>query len=188
MKSIKVEVTGITPVLIDAFTKEREVTLENHKKIKSAGIKNSLSPEEQAEEGAYRLNGKKSNLYLPFSYFYGAMINASMGMKANGKALKSIIAGCVRVEPEKIDLKTNKYEIDSRTIVNRPAGNVRVLKHRPKIFPWKVNFNIIYNEDMLTPAAIKELLTQAGLRIGIGSYRPTKSGPFGTFTISKWEE
>lgn len=190
MKTIKVQVTGLPPgVMTDAFTKEREAKLAEGGRI-TQGIKPPpLSPQEQAEEGAYRLKGKKSNLYLPFSYFYGTMVNAAIGMKSTKvkSSLKNLIAGCVRVEPEKIDLKTNKFEVDSRTAFNH-AIKGRILKHRPKIFPWKADFEIVYNEEMINPAVLKELLSQAGLRIGIGSYRPAKSGPFGTFKITKWQE
>jgi len=32
------------------------------------------------------------------------------------------------------------------------------------------------------------LLTEGSQQVGIGAYRPEKSGPFGTFMITSWHE
>ena len=44
------------------------------------------------------------------------------------------------------------------------------------------------NTEMIDPALVRQLLTEGGLAIGIGDYRPQKFGPFGTFAPIDWRE
>jgi len=83
-------------------------------------------------------------------------------------------------------LGTKKYTLDIRTVVIQRA---RVVKARPKIENWKINFEITYNENLIGDAEIiKQILEEGGQRIGLLDFRPQKMGSFGMFEITKWEE
>ena len=53
---------------------------------------------------------------------------------------------------------------------------------------WTLNFQILYEADVIAnPNIIKEILEEAGYRMGLLDYRPQHLGPFGTFTVTKFE-
>lgn len=157
------------------------------KAIKVKGAKDIGTPREEAEKLAYwtiNPKNKKKELYIPSEWILRSMINASSFQKIGKASAKTILAGSVFINPDKILLGTDQYEIDIRTVV---IQRMRVVKARPQISNWKASFVIDYNEDMVgNPDVLFDILTQAGQRVGVGDFRPQRSGSFGTFVIEKW--
>jgi len=92
----------------------------------------------------------------------------------------------INFSPEEVSLNTKKYDLDIRTVVIQRS---RVVKARPKINEWKLSFDLQYNENLIgNSLIIKEILTDAGQRVGLLDFRPQKYGSFGMFEITKWEE
>jgi hypothetical protein len=146
----------------------------------------SYNPAEEAEKSAYFFqDGMKRMLCVPSRCLYACIRNSASYFKTKGRNLKPIIAGAVRVEPENISLGTDKYEIDTQSVVIQKA---RVLKSRAKLPNWKLNFKLIFNEDYIADADIlRKILEEAGVKVGLLDYRPQKSGNFGTFSVTKFE-
>ena len=155
---------------------------ENSQKLKMKT--EGYNSEKEAERVAYKK--KNGELYIPATAIKGALINASSFKKIGKYAAKSIIAGGVFILESEIGLGTKKYNIDRRTVVIQRA---RVVKSRPMIENWKVNFELSYNEKVIgDPEIIKSILIDAGTRIGLLDFRPQKTGSFGMFEVTKWEE
>jgi len=100
--------------------------------------------------------------------------------------LSSLLAGSIRVEPEEILLGHCNYKVDERPVVIRGS---RVLRARAKIPEWTVQFTIIYNKNLPegTIELLKQILEDAGTRLGLLDYRPQHKGWFGTFTVENYE-
>lgn len=145
-----------------------------------------LSPEDDAKRLAYWTKNKKGKqeLYVPSEAIFRSLINASSFYKIKKKSAKTSIAGAVRIEPDKIGLGTDKYDVDIRTVVIQKA---RVVKGRANIKQWNLEFDLVYNDKMIPdPSIIREILEEAGERMGILDFRPQKGGQFGTFEVTKW--
>ena len=96
------------------------------------------------------------------------------------------MAAGVQISPEKIGLGIKKYGLDIRTVV---IQRNRVPKIRPMIENWKAKFEIEYDETLIgNPDLIRQILEDAGKRVGLLDFRPQRSGTFGKFKITKWEE
>ena len=178
MKNIKVELTGLTPILMNSpkgmIEKEQNPIVSTTK---------NYDLQEDAKRLLY-INDK--GLFVPAEAIKKAVIDASSYKKIGKYAANNIIAGGVFVIPSEISLGTKNYELDIRTVVIKRA---RIVKARPKINSWKINFVISYNENLIGDSKIiKQVLTEAGQRIGILDFRPQKKGSFGMFKITKWEE
>ena len=78
------------------------------------------------------------------------------------------------------------YEVDSRRVVN-PTTKGALLAHRPRIERWTLKLMIRINENLMDPAFVRQLLTEAGEQLGIGAFRPEKRGPFGLFHVVAWD-
>lgn len=138
----------------------------------------------EAEKVAYKTD--KGELYVPAEAVKGCLVNASAYKKFGKYVARPIIAGGVFILPDKILLGTKKYEIDLRTVVIQRA---RIVKARPKISKWKIQFDLMYDDTLISSGdLIKPILMEGGRRVGILDFRPQKLGSFGMFEVSKWEE
>jgi len=139
---------------------------------------------EDAENAAYRM--KDGTLFVPARAIKGCMVNASSWTKFGKLSAKPIIAGSTHIEPSEVSLGTKDYEIDLRPVVVQRA---RIIRARPRLDSWKLKFQIIYNDDVIQQTEIlKNILEEAGQRIGLLDNRPQKYGDNGTFKVTSFKE
>jgi len=175
MKSIKITIKGISPLLM------RRYLLEGVKNLEKKSI------EEQAELAVYR-DKKTKELYIPGVCIQRALIAAAVYSKGKGRAsLTKTAAACLLVTPEQCGLETKHYDIDSRPVVI-PATKGRIVRHRPRLSEWQTTFFIEYDEDLLTIEQVRKVVDDAGSRVGLLEFRPACKGPFGRFMVIKWVE
>lgn len=142
----------------------------------------------RAEFHCYR-NGT-GKCFIPSEHIRGALISAGGMVKSkvgnSKKSMKNIVAAMFFVSPEHIDLPD--YDaIDKRSAVNKNI-KARVISIRPKWTNWEASFELNIDNDSITTSTIKEIVSQAGNYIGIGSFRPTNNGMFGRFMLESLEE
>lgn len=179
MKKIQVEITGITPLLMNSPKAMIEQMTKTSRKTTQ-----QYDPKEEAEKVTYRM--KSGELYIPAEAIKGCLVGAASYKKFGKYAAKPIIAGGVIITPMQIGLGTKKYEIDLRTVVIQRS---RVVKARPTLENWKVSFIIEYDDSLIANGdMIKPILEEAGKRVGLLDFRPQKLGSFGMFEVSKWKE
>jgi len=179
-KKIDVEIRGLTPLLMNRLNPESL-------KSKSRMRMEQYSTEQDAANSAYiaEIDGKRQ-LYIPQECLYSMIINTAKQYKIRRMSLSSLLAGTMRVEPEKVPLGTDKYEVDERAVV---IQNQRVLKGRAKLPKWSAKFQLIYDSRRLPDgieATLKEILEDAGTRMGLLDYRPQHKGWFGTFSVESF--
>ena len=90
------------------------------------------------------------------------------------------------VTPERCSLGVKEYTIDSRPVVI-PATKGRIVRHRPRFDQWEVSFNLEYDTALLNETELRQVIDDAGSRVGLLDFRPEKKGPFGRFIVTKWE-
>lgn len=179
MKKISVTIQSVSPLLMNRYNIEAELERQKGKRITK-----TYNPKEEAKNSAYWSKDKKT-LIIPARVLYASILNASSFHKISRRSAKSILAGSIKIEPEEISLKTKKYVIDTRPVV---IQRNRVLKSRARLDKWKASFNIVYDEELIAdPEIIKTVLKEAGQRIGIMDFRPSKSGYLGMFKITKFK-
>jgi nitrogen fixation protein len=180
-KKIDVEIRGLTPLLMNRLNPDSL-------KAKSRMRTENYSTETDAKNSAYmaEISGKQQ-LYIPQECLYSMIIGTAKQYRHKRIGVSSLLAGTMRVEPEKVSLGTDKYEVDERAVV---IQNQRVLKGRAKIPKgWKAKFQLVYDAKRL-PTGIEttlyQILDDAGTRMGILDYRPQHRGWFGTFAVEKF--
>lgn len=82
-------------------------------------------------------------------------------------------------EPESLWKAGEAY----RLISTPPVRGNRVLRTRPRFFPWALRPTIYYEETILSESQLKELVENAGPFIGLGDWR----GRYGTFRAGDWQ-
>lgn len=176
MKTIEVEIEGLTPLLMHSAENMEDKPMQKNPA-------KQYVDKDEAEKVAYRK--KDRELYVPSRCVKACFVNASSWYKFGKKSAKPIVAGCTRIEPYEIGLGTKDYIIDKRPVVIQRS---RILRCRPKLEKWALKFNIIYNDQIIQDTDIlKLILEEAGQRIGLLDNRPQKYGENGTFKIKSWK-
>jgi len=176
-KKIAVTIKGRTPLLMNRLNIE-SLKSKSRRKMEEYNV------DDDAKNSAYmaEIDGKQQ-LYIPQAAIHSILIHTAKGYRVRRASISSLLAGTIRIEPEKVPLGTDKYEVDVRAVVIQKQ---RVLKGRAMLPDWSAKFNIIYDSKRL-PGGIektmKEILEDAGIRMGLLDYRPQHTGWFGTFDV-----
>jgi len=183
---ISVTIEGTTPLLMNRFTEASEVTVSSGT---SATYKSGKgTPREQAKPKLYA--DEKGNLYIPGSNIFAALIAAGVFHKVGKSKLTtmktSLIPAGVMVEDLVCPLNTKDWEVDSRSVVIPSTGG-RIMCHRPRVDRWQCPFALDIDETMFSPSLVRAILDDAGKKIGLGDYRPSRKGPFGRFVVKTWK-
>jgi hypothetical protein len=187
MKTITVTLEGISPLLINRFKENDEIT----EAVKKNGKKDYGTPREQAELTAYcdEPRKNKSPLWIPSTWIMGSIATIASDYKIPGsrKSVKSIYGGCIIPVEEKIYFSEKhtleKVEVDSRPVVIQRA---RIMRHRARVEKWTLTCSLELDDTLLPVDSLHQLITDAGRRAGLGDFRPPKGGPFGRYKIVKW--
>jgi hypothetical protein len=177
---------GMTPILMHSPQGMRV-----HDPNPSRAGKSIPSPEEEAEAGAYR--DESGVLSMPAVAIQRTMIEAAKQYRdpnnTRATLMKKMAATLALPEQEFFPLTREgelltKYEIDTRrAVVQRNA----VMRSRPKIAtPWELEVTMGYDPTLMSPEQIARIMMVAGQQIGIGDYRPERSGPFGRFRVIRF--
>jgi len=180
MKKYKVEITGITPLLMN---KPEQYGFDEQWVEKKA----STDYEKEALKKLYiDADGK---IYQPSTHIERSLIEAGkkIRVKGNGKATYSKLFGSmVAVDGLEILHKNSEYEIFKMLVVI-PATKGRVMRYRPMFKKWVLEFDIEAEEEIPSDV-LKEALEIAGRYVGIGDWRPEKKGKFGKFQVTNFKE
>lgn len=178
ISTVKVEVKGLTPLLVNRFHEEAaaEATSGTHSR------KEKLSPEEDATMRLYK-NG--NGPYVPSEWLRQSLIGAASRHKIGRRAATTDVAAAVYIDPFEIPL-VGEWHVDARAIVI-PATKGRLLRYRPMFDEWSLDFKIQIDTDLVGERLIRDILTDSGRLVGIGDFRPARKGPYGRFSIVSWE-
>jgi len=192
MYEVAVRIQGSAPLLMHKFSMEATAELEGTVKSRKTG---PPPPDVEAEQGAYRLdpvNGdRKGQLCVPGEHVYQTMVKAASSFQVKGqgkKTFKDPVKGGVDVSPEYSGLTNSDTgeKLYNYVIDKRPAriGTSRVLRARPRLESWAVEFKLSVLDERILPAdVLNAILVRAGQHNGIGDYRPR----FGKFMVTKFE-
>ena len=153
--------------------------------------------EEEAEMLTYRFDAtgkdKLGQLAFPAMGVRGRMMRALTGVRVKKLSASTLLGGSIFMKDDGeqfplYDFDMNplfEYDIDLRRVVIQTQGIIRA---RPKITEWILPCAFKYYPDILQDLQfIQNAIIEAGLRIGIGDYRPDKKGWFGTFELISFE-
>lgn len=73
------------------------------------------------------------------------------------------------------------WVIDTRRVVVQKNG---ILRSRPKITDWKCELPFEYDDEVISPDIILQVLQASGKTPGVGDYRIGKKGPYGRYTVA----
>ena len=185
MKTFRVKIEGISPLLINRFKEEAEIP----QKMKKSGKRDYGTPREQAESTLYA--DENGLCWIPATWIKGAITSVSSDYKlpSSRKSVRSVIGGAVIPVEEKLYF-VEKYKIGNCEVDARPCvvQRARIMRYRGRFEKWSVEVNLQIEDDILDEDNVHQMLIDAGRRCGVGDFRAQKGGPFGRFRVCNWEE
>lgn len=188
MKEINVTISGTTPLLCNRFSDELAMAATNGSRTSMVGSKGT--PREQAEKKLY-LSAETGVPIIPSPNLFRCLIDAGRFFKAGKSKIttqkNSLIPACLSVDELEIPIESkDPWEVDTRA-VRIPSTGGRILAHRPCFNDWALSFTLWLDEEILDHKLLREIVDAAGKRVGLGDFRPDCKGPFGRFTVDRWE-
>lgn len=182
---VECKIQGVTPLLMNRFTEANEVRVSSGRSPIVGG--ESGTPRDQATLKAYR--EEKGDLYIPGPNIFSCIIQAGKFHKVGKSKVttqkSSLVPAGVCVLDIVCPLKTKNFEVDSRSVVIPSTGG-RIMCHRPRLDNWELIFNLEIDTEIFKVDFVRQLVDDAGKRIGLGDYRPDRKGPFGKFVVASW--
>ena len=188
MKSVKVTIEGVTPLICNKFHDAAQISASGGTRISTVGDRGT--PREQAELKLY--TGVDGNLIIPQPNLYRCLIDGGTFFKSGKSKIttlkSSLIPSCVDLGPIELPLISKEgWCVDTRA-VRIPSTGGRILAHRPVFNDWKIEFDLEIDTDLIAIKLIRDILDASGKRIGLGDFRPACKGPFGKFVVTDWKE
>jgi len=186
MLRINVTIEGLSPYVPHRFNEAAQLAVSGGV---SAVAQERLSPQERAESFLYKDEKGKPIVVQPA--ILGAIISAGKFHKLGQSKITthktSLIPGYMVVVGAYFPLiHKQPWKVDSRP-VKIPANGARIIEHRPMFDDWRITFEIEIFDGGFSEKLTRQLVDDAGLRIGLGDMRPEKKGPFGRFNVIKWD-
>lgn len=191
MKTVSIEIQGITPLLQHRMTEDQLFGLLGAKTQKNKDLEEK-TPRDIAESHAYKCQ-KTGKFYVPAEYITGAVATVAGDYKQKNSArrsLKAVARGVFRPVAGQIDLlgdddkPVKDFEVDVRKGTNHQKGAVAIC--RPRFDRWRLSFEATINDTIVSEQTIHQMLNDAGMRSGIGAFRVSKGGVFGSFRVTKF--
>lgn len=188
-QAISVCIRGITPLICNKFTDAAAEASTNGVRG-SAAARDRGTPLEMAESKLYiGLNGKPM---IPQPNLLRCLVEGGRFHKAGRAQIttktSSLLYSCVDIEaPEISILHKQPWKVDTRA-VRIPSTGGRILAHRPMFDDWELDFVIWLDVSILNIKLLRNIVDDAGTRVGLGDYRPATKGPYGRFNVVKWAE
>jgi hypothetical protein len=176
MLEIKYTIQGISALLMHRFSEE------TYKQSKNAN--NNLTPREIAEKYLYVM--EDGELYIPGDALYHSIMDAGKfhkyGKRMITTAATSLLpSGCIMISEYAL-LGTKEWEVDSRPAMNN-ALQARIMCHRPRLDEWQTSFVLQIDPKVFETKLIDQLISDAGSKCGVLSFRPMKKGTFGRYIL-----
>jgi hypothetical protein len=193
MELFEFEILGTRPLLQHKMSEaERDKLIYGSKETKRTS-KTKIPPKDQAEAHAWK---DDKGYIFPASFMLGAFKAASSEYKqshSSRKSMKGIAAAIFQpaamyfplLNPE-TKKQLTEFETDIQIGNNALRGAIAIC--RPRFDNWLVQFQANLDTSLVSEDTIHQILNDAGLRIGVGSYRVINGGMYGQFRIVSWKK
>ena len=180
------EIEGRTPLMLNRFPDEDGIS---HAPGGKEVYGQKLTPEQECLKKLYI--GKDGVPYVPAANVLGCIREGGKFHKLGRTKIttrdSSLIPAFVEVQPQCIPIISDGgWSVDARMVCNQ-ATKGRFIVHRPLFHTWKLAFDVELDEEL--PAdLLYDVMVTAGKRCGLGTFTPRCKGPFGRFSVLKFDK
>jgi len=179
IQTVQLLLVGDSPLIVHAWSEKAKRQMLDKQMKKATKAREAKDPEADYEACFYRTP------------------TGAYGFPAIG--VKAAMVGACRFVDAKMTMARGAFHIDCEMleVIGEPSMRedmVRVgmgtadIRYRPEFKQWRIPVAIKFNAAVISAEQIANLLNTAGFGIGIGEWRPEKSGQYGRFHVGTSEE
>lgn len=177
--SLKLKIVGDSDLIVHQFSAPALHGIECKQQGKATAGRVKRDPETEVQACFYR--GPKGEFQFKAQSFKLAATDCCSSL---GKTIpKTLVRQSHHVIGAMVDLHGEWY---SRTDVTRPQPGVCTPTYRPAFKAgWWCILHITLNQNAMSIEQLVTLYNHAGFSVGVGDWRPTRSGSFGMFHVEE---
>jgi len=176
-----VEIESQSPLLCHRFDEKSRRAVQTSGGNKKAP-KQAVDPDDEYRRSLYVMEDGRYG--FPVSGFKSAMVRAAKHI--HGLSMTDARGMFFVIPDGRDDLGTDLVAISGEP--QRRDDYVRVgqgtsMRYRGEFPKWTAILRVSHDADLIGRESIASLIARAGMTVGIGDWRPEKSGSFGLFNI-----
>lgn len=187
-----VPIRGLSPLITHNFSaKAKQQMLDNMQGRKR--VKEPRDPDADYQSGFYKIFQPDGSLSYGFPAigFKAATVSAARfyDKSVTMTALRQVLFfEGVRTEGDPQELVEINGTPHMREDMVRLGLNSTDLRYRPEFTEWTAVLRVKFIESSIDKESVLALINAGGLGVGVGEWRPEKSGQYGQFEIDPDEE
>ena len=193
-KDTMITIVGDTPLITKAFGLKAEQEIKELQMKKAKKVREARNPWEDFIESFHWLTPKPTE-YTEEAFNKALAEGAKFGFPAAGVKASAVSAAYrMKLSKDKVSLQ-GLFNIPQEFVeiegvpefrqdhVRIPKTGAADLTFRGEFKKWKATFPLRYVEGVYSLEQIINFINLGGFAVGIGEWRPEKSGNFGTFHV-----
>lgn len=188
-ETLQVPLVGTAPLIMHRFgEKAKRQMLDNKQGRKTP--KQPCDPQAEYEAAFHRVKG--GGYGFPVTGFKAATVSAARfyGKNVTMTQLRQFLfmSGVMSDDESPQMLAVIEGEPRMREDYVRLSMSSTDLRYRPEFPEWRTNLTVTYVTTALSRNSVLSLIDAGGLGVGVGEWRPERSGEFGTYKIDQSRE
>ena len=166
---------GDSPLIVHAWSEKAKKQMLDKQMKRASKAREAKDPEADYEACFYRL---PSGAYgFPTVGLKAAMVSACRFVDAK----MTVARGAFHIDGELLEVIGEPRPREDMVRVGMGTADIR---YRPEFPDWRMPVEIKFNAAVFSAEQIANLLNVAGFGVGIGEWRPERSGSFGRFHVA----
>ncbi len=176
IQAIQFDVVGTSPLICNRWSEENQkAILDKH--MGKPKVKKFKEPDKVYNDSLYKM--PSGGYGFPAAAFKKAAVRAAKLFDITMTDLRQMFF----VIAEESDLVRIQGKPQKRKDMVRLNGKTPDVRFRGEFPTWKITLNVQYNAGVISAEQLVNLFEVAGFSVGVGEWRPEKSGDFGRFTL-----
>jgi len=188
LTTMKVRIEGDSPLIVHAWSEKAKKMMLDKQMKKATKGKDAKDPWMDYCESMYWLDGmpdspteddiKSARFGFPACAFKAAAVDA--GYQQGVLAKKTTARGAFHILGDMVEIEGAPNMREDMVRIGMGTADIR---YRGEFKEWSAVLTIRYNPQVMSAEQIINLINMGGFANGVGEWRPSKDGSYGTFHV-----
>lgn len=189
LMTMKVRVEGDSPLIVHAWSEKAKKMMLDKQMKKATTAKEAKDPWMDYCESMYWLDGmpkepteddvKNARFGFPACAFKAAAVDA--GYQQGVLQKKTTARGAFHIMGDMVEIEGQPNMREDMVRIGMGTADIR---YRGEFKKWAAELTIKYNPQVMSAEQIINLINMGGFANGVGEWRPSKDGSYGTFHVA----
>jgi len=176
----QITIEGISPLIMHAWSDKAIKQIEDKHQLKAKEAKAVRDPEAEFQGARYKIAGTKLD-GIPVDTLKACAVEAGLAADIPKTHLRKSFF-VIPSHGEFVPIICKGGPVSRRDMVRIGMGTADT-RYRPEYTNWACTFTVEFNARLISIEQLVNLFDVAGYSVGIGEWRPQKSGRFGRFKV-----